>query len=369
MRTQTREPATTSLGTKALTSNYQKESRVLSIKGGHSKIRNFLQTGLIFLLLVYMAHSSYGQWKTVDKGNYVFDIVPNGDWELAGNVGIGTYYPAHKLTIDADRPRLAFTSSHKTGIGGIIEFNEIDNQMRFQRWDDIGQTWASTTMTIDLDGESVGIGTTSPSSVLHVKGVNDVPGIKIELPGGGDDSTTDFLSFINRGGGATQGTAIVWKNGGNSKNAAAIMSQPGYGYDFGSLHFQTAHNDTLRTQMTIDHLGHVGIGTISPGSYTLAVEGKIGARGIDVKSGSWADFVFAEDYALRSLEEVESFIEQNKHLPDVPSEMEILEKGIDVSEMFKLQMQKIEELTLYLIELKKENETLKQTVNALQHSK
>ena len=150
------------------------------------------------------------------------------------------------------------------------------------------------------------------------------------------------------------------------------ISVEGSGSNNGKFHIADFGTATTGGQaiprFTINNEGNVGIGTPDPGSYyKLAVEGKIGARGIDVKSGSWADFVFAEDYTLRPLEEVEQFIKEHQHLPEIPSEAEVLEKGVDVGEMLKLQMHKIEELTLYLIQLKKENESLKQTVNALQN--
>lgn len=102
-----------------------------------------------------------------------------------------------------------------------------------------------------------------------------------------------------------------------------------------------------------DGVRGVGIGTTDPGNYKLAVEGTIGARGIDVKVGAWSDFVFEKDYTLKSLEEVAIFIEKNKHLPDVPSEAEVLEKGIDLAKMDAILLQKIEELTLYMIDLRK----------------
>jgi hypothetical protein len=81
---------------------------------------------------------------------------------------------------------------------------------------------------------------------------------------------------------------------------------------------------------------------------------------------NWADYVFAPNYKLRPLAEVEAFIKKNQHLPDVPSEKELKEKGIDLGEMHKIQMQKIEELTLYLLEMKKENDSLKKRLEALE---
>ncbi|TAE72623.1 MAG: hypothetical protein EAZ85_09220 [Bacteroidetes bacterium] len=75
-------------------------------------------------------------------------------------------------------------------------------------------------------------------------------------------------------------------------------------------------------------------------------------------SNGWADFVFEKRYKLRSLAEVEAFIQKNKHLPDVPSEKQLQKEGLDLGEMQKIQMQKIEELTLYIIELEKRIKTL-----------
>ena len=76
-----------------------------------------------------------------------------------------------------------------------------------------------------------------------------------------------------------------------------------------------------------------------------------------------ADYVFDEDYKLNSLEEVESFVKENKHLPGIPSAKVLEEQGVNVAEMSNLLLQKIEELTLYIIDLKKENEELKELFN------
>lgn len=86
---------------------------------------------------------------------------------------------------------------------------------------------------------------------------------------------------------------------------------------------------------------------------------------VDLKT-SWADFVFDENYKLSSLAEVESFIKENKHLPEIPSAEEVKNNGIDLAEMDAKLLQKIEELTLYMIELKKENDKLKERVQLLE---
>jgi hypothetical protein len=92
----------------------------------------------------------------------------------------------------------------------------------------------------------------------------------------------------------------------------------------------------------------------------IFVNGKITTKEIEVKIDVWADYVFQDDYQLKPLNEVEAFIKEHKHLPGIPSEKEITENGLSVGEMNQKMMEKIEELTLYVIELQKEIETLKQ---------
>ncbi|MCL2073501.1 MAG: hypothetical protein FWH18_06260 [Marinilabiliaceae bacterium] len=110
--------------------------------------------------------------------------------------------------------------------------------------------------------------------------------------------------------------------------------------------------------------GRVGIGTNTP-RQLLEVAGIIRAVEVRVVPIN-ADFVFDEDYELRPLEEVEQFIKENRHLPDFPSAAQMDEdEVIGLAEMNKLLLQKIEELTLYVIELKKENETQQKVLDEL----
>lgn len=94
--------------------------------------------------------------------------------------------------------------------------------------------------------------------------------------------------------------------------------------------------------------GNVGIGTITP-SYKLSVNGTIQAKEVLVNTG-WSDFVFDKGYKLISLADVEKYINQNGHLPNIPSQSEIEKNGVSVGDMQKKQMAKIEELTLYAIQ-------------------
>lgn len=114
--------------------------------------------------------------------------------------------------------------------------------------------------------------------------------------------------------------------------------------------------------------GNVGIGTDNPGTFKLAVEGKIGAREIQVTNTyPWPDYVFEQSYARMTLADVEAYITANKHLPGIPSAEEVQAAGgIEIGAMQQKQMEKIEELYLYVIELKKENQELRRMVLELQ---
>ena len=93
---------------------------------------------------------------------------------------------------------------------------------------------------------------------------------------------------------------------------------------------------------------------------------QIKAQDINVEMNNAADYVFDENYNLRSLSDVESYVKENKHLPGVPSAAEMAEKGMSMSQMSNLLLEKVEELTLHMIELEKENKALKNRVEMLE---
>ncbi|PWV56449.1 hypothetical protein [Chitinophaga sp. S165] len=106
--------------------------------------------------------------------------------------------------------------------------------------------------------------------------------------------------------------------------------------------------------------GSVGIGTRNVGTSKLAVEGTIAARRVKVtQAATWPDFVFEPEYKLPSLSELDAYIKENKHLPDVPSAKEVAKEGLDLGEMNRILLQKVEELTLHLIEQEKINKEQK----------
>ncbi|MES1249623.1 MAG: hypothetical protein ABUL46_03020 [Chitinophaga rupis] len=111
--------------------------------------------------------------------------------------------------------------------------------------------------------------------------------------------------------------------------------------------------------ININYQGNVGVGTTNPGSFKMAVEGALGARSIKVTAANpWPDYVFSGKYTLPSLSSVEKYITQNSHLPGMPSAAEVGQSGVDLGQMNAKLLEKVEELTLYVIQIKKENERI-----------
>lgn len=103
------------------------------------------------------------------------------------------------------------------------------------------------------------------------------------------------------------------------------------------------------------YTGDVAVGTSTvPSGYKLAVEGKIRTREIRVDQDNWPDYVFKDDYNLPSLEEIQRHIKEKGHLPNIPSARDVETNGVELGEMNRLLLEKIEELTLYAIEQQKE---------------
>lgn len=149
----------------------------------------------------------------------------------------------------------------------------------------------------------------------------------------------------------------------------AYFEQVGTDADKSKIRFQTSKNgnESSYSQFIIDpekgfsfvNLGdgcsNVGIGTSDTKGYKLAVAGNMIAESVKVKlQGTWPDFVFTNSYKLPTLLETEEYIKEKGRLAGIPSAAEAKASGIDLGEMNAKLLQKIEELTLHLIEMKKE---------------
>jgi hypothetical protein len=162
------------------------------------------------------------------------------------------------------------------------------------------------------------------------------------------------------GGPYSDFSVIKMETNGNMGFYTNVVTNNGYSVT------ETDLKQYLRMWITGD--GRVSIGNLNPNGYKLAVDGKIGARGIKVTLGTpWADYVFNSDYKLMSLVSLEEFIKKNNHLPNIPSAEEVKkEEGIDLGDMNVKLLEKIEELTLHMIEMNKKMEETNKRISALE---
>jgi hypothetical protein len=147
---------------------------------------------------------------------------------------------------------------------------------------------------------------------------------------------------------------IFWSDGVSSNTSSGFVIAPWAGATSG---------------IRITAAGNVGIGTNlinNPNNYKLAVNGVIGAKAVkvEISTNTWADYVFNKDYKLKTLPELERFIKANNHLPNIPSAAEVEAEGIDMATMNIKLLEKIEELSLYIIEQNKRMDALEKKVDA-----
>lgn len=305
----------------------------------------------------FNANSAVANNRNLELGNsdnngiFYPSIVLNAE---NGNVGIGTSNPEnsegwHKVLDvygSSHSKILATTASVQTGIwshstgfynspaGGIFG-TKTNHPLSFI-------TNGTNKLLITNNG-NVGIGTINPTAKLEIYNGS----VLVNTP------RTSTGSIIPIAVGTQYYTGIPTKGLAGLYHIESGTS--GFGQS-GGLCFYTSSDDILPTEkVRITNNGNVGIGTTDTKGYKLAVAGEMIAERVVVKlTGNWPDYVFNAKYDLRPLEQVEQFINQNSHLPEVPSAQEVSDKGIDVGAMNAKLLQKVEELTLYLIEQNKE---------------
>ncbi len=205
--------------------------------------------------------------------------------------------------------------------------------------------WLTNGSNVYLNsGANAGTGISSPIHSMHIK-----------------EGTLMLDNDPNSNG----NNGLVFRNHGTSSNT---WGDWGIQYYNGGINFWKPWGNN--TGISADYIlflkdnGNIGMGVGNP-AYKLDVCGTIRSKEVRVETG-WCDYVFEPDYNLPSLKFVEDFITKNKHLPEIPSEKQIVTEGLKLGEMQALHMKKIEELTLYLIGLSKENEGLKKRIEKLE---
>jgi hypothetical protein len=259
-----------------------------------------------------------------------------------GMLGIGTNNPSQKLDV-VGNINMAGATGRRIFMGGAggstfgIAYDAINpNYGIFYTEGEpdfvsISPNGDATTGVMNVLGNgNVGIGVKNPVSPLHIKSAND--GI---LTLQSTDDTWLYTQWVS-----STGQRKAW-----------------VGLDGGLKSFNI--NVENGTDKIIFNGGNVGIGTSSPDE-KLTVKGKIHSQEVkvDMAGPLVPDYVFADDYLLKSLPEIESYIKEYNHLPEMPSANEIEKNGLLLAEMNMRLLKKVEELTLYAIEQEKKTEKL-----------
>lgn len=258
------------------------------------------------------------------NGNNIFNT-------NTGNVGIGTNNPYTRLTIESPYNTSGWYHIGRNGTDSIVVGEGIGGVSAA-----IG---TSTEHALRLTAGALGRLQVYPTGDVVV-GDNNVGSIgRLTVK---TTNNADGISHIGDGG-----NILKTRMGGTSAGIGTFSPT-------NMRIFSGGFSRILISEAT----GNVGIGTDNP-TYKLSVLGNIRCTEAVVETG-WADYVFEKNYQLPLLSDVEKFILQNKHLPNIPSAAEIEKNGLHLGDTQKRMMEKIEELTLYVIELNKKIEKLQQ---------
>lgn len=323
---------------------------------------------------------------------------------LPGNVGIGTTNPLEKLHVKdgevlIDGSYQFFTSNSNTSTNGGLRFSENGSTKGYLWWNgssdqiNLGTfSDGSNTLRMNEDG-GVGLGVVPDDTRLTVRGLTSTTGKAFDVE---DSSGESILTVLNNGNVGikypTPGVDLALNGRQNFyfgdetfygtiyDSDTNMVMNAGFGsFLIGGLPARDLLLQTNTTGIFFSVPGKVGIGVTSPtaklhvgsnvmiGSgepavgYLLSVNGKIMSEEVRVQlDADWPDYVFEEDYPLLSINEFEKSIKENGHLPGVPSAEEMEETGLMLGDMQTIMMEKIEELSLYIIQLEKRIAELEQ---------
>ena len=274
----------------------------------------------------------------VTNGGTQMNIAPNGNVSIGGlsnstqplTISAAQSYDEGGPTNGKNSNALLRLQSSDEGYGEVMDFGmNIGPSYGWIQPQDFNNTTTFYDLALNPKGGNVGIGTSNPISALDVKG-----GITSQ-------------SSENEGG------SVLLVNNGKPADKArrwAIYNMGG-GYGNGLQFWSYSDNGNYGPRLVLGDTGN------------MALYGKLEAKDVVITQTPTADFVFAPDYNLKPIQDVEKFISEKSHLPEIPSAQEMTEKGVEIGNFQIKLLQKIEELTLYLISQNKEIQDLKKRVS------
>jgi len=298
---------------------------------------------LFVLLGVFFIHVANSQ-TPYPENVPITDLPPGVSYQRGpgNNNSIGWTYPfGTKLVVNSGAARnFEFLVTDKSS-----SFSKL----MFRQFYQITSSWGNwREIIVANESGHVGIGIQHPTHSFHLESVLGqrarfkFGATIIDLPSYGSGST----AYANSAGLFVTGTDGL------------VMSGQGH-----HLRFITNNGDYVE-RMRITDDGNIGIGTTTPNE-KLSVNGHIRAKAVKVEASNWPDYVFADDYELSTLKEVKNYIQAHKHLPGIPTEADVLKDGVNLGEINAKLLEKIEELTLYLITQDEELTKLQNELQAL----
>mgnify|MGYP003582762675 CR=1 FL=1 len=338
-----------------------------------------------------------GAGNTVGKLHFTIQAVPKFTINTNGNVGIGTMNPNYKMHLNGGDLFVQSSSGViRFGYEGANEWQMATTgagaDLRWYTTTDGGATIAprhyfSQNGDVGIGGFSgsgkpisrldvVGAGTTSSTSLFALRNASGDTLLRMRDDGrmGIGYNGTTYGRTLNLGGtginmytpnnafgGAiypTDTSLVLWSNS-NANNY--LVLQPSWGNTGVGTYTPNAKFHVNGAMLIGSNNSRVANG------YSLSVTGRIICTDItSLPTSSWPDYVFDKEYKIMPLDQLEASINKNKHLPNIPSAKEIETNGIAIGEMSRKTMEKIEELTLYIIELNKKNIALAEKVEKLE---
>ncbi|MGY3793186.1 hypothetical protein [Aquimarina sp. 433] len=316
--------------------------------------------------------------------NHGSDVTINQD----GNVGVGTNSPAarfhvvgngvraDKFSLESINDLINDSPWYGLGRGNFkgLSSNTDKSSVQLAGYYGLLLKTANGSFGIHQNG-NIGIGTTNPSAKLQVEGQTRV--------GRSGVLTLDWTNEPNWGGSSNKWAGYIGFNatrnnedpkdnykGPNRYTSKGVFEGSNYGFRWLFRNHNNYDSDAqhqLSEYMRLTNSGNLGIGTTAPDA-KLTVKGDIHTQEVkvDLNGAVAPDYVFLEDYDLKSIEEVEAYINDQGHLPNIPSAAEMEKNGIELKQMNLQLLEKIEELTLYTIAQEKELQNQKNKNNELE---